>query len=58
MDDFDHADLDGDGEFDVIDLMILEDGEQKNKITGGGTGCCVVLLFIGSTVGAGWLTFF
>jgi len=28
MEDFDDpADLDGDGEFDAIDIMILEDGE-------------------------------
>ena len=59
MDDFDHADLDGDGEFDAIDMMILEDGEQKKTTPGGGNaGCCVVLLFLGSTLGAGWLTFF
>lgn len=59
MEDHDPADLDGDGEFDAIDMKILEDGEQKKKPPGGGNaGCCVVLLFIGSTIGAGWLTFF
>ena len=48
MDDFDNADLDGDDEFDAIDMMILEDGEQKKTSPGGGgnAGCCVVLLFI------------
>jgi hypothetical protein len=35
MDDFeDPADLDGDGEFDAIDMMILEDGEQENQGSG------------------------
>lgn len=28
MDDFDPADLDGEGEFDAIDMMFLEDRDQ------------------------------
>jgi hypothetical protein len=33
MDDFeDPADLDGDGEFDAIDMMILEDGNIVTNI--------------------------
>ena len=56
MDDFDHADLDVNGEFDAIDMMILEEDEQKKKILqGDNTGCCLVLLLIGSSVNAGWL---
>ncbi len=56
MDDFDDpADLDGDGEFDGIDIAFLEDEEQGNKSSGGGSsGCCVVLLAIGGSVSAGW----
>ncbi len=55
MDDFDEADLDGDGEFDGIDISFLEDGEQEKKSSGGGSsGCCVVLLAIGGSVSAGW----
>jgi len=29
------ADLDGDGEFDAIDIVILEEGQPPNR-----TGCC------------------
>ncbi len=55
MDDFDEADLDGDGEFDAIDMMIIEDGEQEKKKPGkGNAGCCVALLAIGSSGSAGW----
>ena len=55
MDDFDEADLDGDGEFDAIDLMNLEDGEQEEKSSGGGSSaCCTVLLAIGASISAGW----
>ena len=55
MDDFDPADLDGDGEFDAIDMEILENGEQEKQGPGKGeTGCSVVLLAIGSSVGVGW----
>ncbi len=31
MIDFDPADLDGDGEFDAIDTMVLEDDEESNQ---------------------------
>lgn len=55
MDDFDEADLDGDGEFDAIDMMILEDGEQEKQGSGkGSSGCCVVLFAIGGSISAGW----
>ncbi len=55
MDDFDEADLDGDGEFDAIDMLILEDGEQEKKSSGGGSsGCCMVLLAVGGSVSVGW----
>ncbi len=54
MDDFDHADLDGDGEFDAIDLSIMEDNNRRNQSPRGNNGCCVLLLTIGSSVGIGW----
>jgi hypothetical protein len=56
VDDFeDPADLDGDGEFDAIDLMIMNDGEnQKPTSPRGSSGCCVVLLIMGGSVSAGW----
>jgi hypothetical protein len=51
----DPADLDGDGEFDAIDMMILEDGEQEKKSSGGGgSGCCIVLLVFGASCGSGY----
>lgn len=57
MHDFeDPADLDGDGSFDAIDMMILEDGDQDKRSSSGGgnSGCCVVLLGVGASVGVGW----
>jgi hypothetical protein len=36
MNHHDPADLDGDGEFDAIDIAILEDGQSTNRKT----GCC------------------
>ena len=49
MDDYDPADLDGDGEFDAIDISIMEDevGDEKK-------GCCVTLILIGSSIGTGF----
>ncbi len=32
MDDFDEADLDGDGEFNAIDLMILEGDDNSETL--------------------------
>jgi len=57
MDDYDPADLDGDGEFDGIDIAFLEDedGGGDKKPARGNSGCCVVLLAIGSSVGIGWM---
>lgn len=43
MDDFDDADLDGDGEFDAIDMMILGEEETEPNKTGK-TGCVIPLL--------------
>lgn len=55
MDDFDHADLDGDGEFDAIDIDIMEDGEHgKSSAPRGSSGCCVVFLVVSASVGFGW----
>ena len=47
MEDYDQADLDGDGEFDAIDLMILgeSEGRDQRRITGS-TGCCIPLLIV------------
>lgn len=50
MDDFDEADLDGDGEFDAIDMMIMDEEESGPDKTGK-TGCVVPLL-----IGAGVLS--
>ncbi len=48
----DPADLDGDGEFDAIDIFIMENG-----VDGGGrkinSGCCVLVFLLGSTLIAG-----
>ena len=52
MDDFDHADLDGDGEFDAIDIEILEDGENQGGAPGSGSGCMVIFA-IGVSLVAG-----
>lgn len=48
MEDYDPADLDGNGEFDAIDISIMED-----EIGDGKRGCCVTLILIGSSVGTG-----
>lgn len=54
MDDYDPADFDGDGEFDGIDIAFLEGegGVGDKKPARGNSGCCVLLLIIGSSVGA------
>ena len=45
MDDIAHADLDDDGEFDAIDISIMENEEPSNQSSGGkNAGCCVMLL--------------
>ena len=52
MDDYDPADLDGDGEFDGIDIAFLEneDGGESKQPASGNSGCCIVLLTIGSSI--------
>ncbi len=52
MDDYDPADLDGDGEFDGIDIAFLEneDGEGNRKPASGNSGCCVVCFVVGSSI--------
>lgn len=50
MDDFDDADLDGDGEFDAIDLEILEGSNSQNQSNSSNTGCCVPLILAGVTI--------
>jgi len=55
MDDFDEADLDGDGEFDAIDMMILEGEDLHRKQPTGNTGCAVVFLVLGVLPGGALL---
>jgi hypothetical protein len=43
MRDHDPADLDGDGEFDAIDLMILEEQSERSK-KNNNSGCGVFLV--------------
>ena len=52
----DPADLDGDGKFDGVDISIMDDdiGTRQPIDNNGGCGCCVLLLVLGSVVGAGW----
>ena len=58
MKDIDPADLDGDGKFDAIDIVNLEDEEGDNKKTpeNNNNGCCfslsvIVMLASGVAVG-------
>lgn len=45
----DPADLDGDGEFDAIDIVILEDGKDSSPPPNKSTGYCwVVMAFAGA----------
>ena len=46
MQDDDPADLDGDGEFDAIDMMILEESERSVKKNNSGCGVFLVLSII------------
>ena len=53
----DPADFDGDGEFDVIDIDILEETEKKEKRKGGKSpkgnetpGCGFVLVVVGVSI--------
>lgn len=45
----DQADLDGDGEFDALDISIMEKGND-NGGRKSGSGCCVILCLLGSTL--------
>jgi len=42
----DPADLDGDGEFDAIDMVILEESERSVKKNNSGCGVFLVLSII------------
>lgn len=55
MDDFDKADLDGDGEFDGIDIAILDEGENNSsrQPKSQNTGCCLPFLIAGSSLVGG-----
>lgn len=53
-DNYDRADLDGDGEFDATDITILEDSEGNEGSNKSGAGCCVALLAVGSSISGGW----
>ncbi|KGO33738.1 hypothetical protein JT06_12330 [Desulfobulbus sp. Tol-SR] len=46
MRDDDPADLDGDGEFDAIDMVILEESERSVKKNNSGCGVFLVLSII------------
>ncbi len=47
LDEGEPADLDGDGEFDAIDIMFLEEGEKEGEGRHtGSTGCCVPLIIM------------
>ena len=46
----DSADLDGDGEFNAIDITILEEGESKTSAQNKNTGCCLPFLIVGSSI--------
>lgn len=48
----DLGDLDGDGEFDAIDMAILENGEE-NMTRKSNSGCCLMLFLLGSLFAAG-----
>jgi hypothetical protein len=44
------ADLDGDGEFDAIDIAILEENNSSNQPKKRNTGCCLFVMLIEATV--------
>ena len=46
MQDDDPADLDGDGQFDAIDMVILEESERSTKKNNSGCGVFLVLSII------------
>jgi hypothetical protein len=49
MNNHDPVDLDGDGEFDAIDIVILEEGKGNAPPSNRSTGCCWVVMAIGAT---------
>ena len=48
----DPADLDVDGEFNAINITILEEGESKTskQNKNQNTGCCLPFLVVGSSI--------
>ena len=46
----DPADLDGDGEFDAIDIAILEGDKEVDRSQYRNTGCCLAFMIIGATI--------
>jgi hypothetical protein len=48
----DPADLDGDGEFDAIDISIMENSENSDGRKNH-SGCCVLVFLLGSMLIAG-----
>lgn len=51
----DPADFDGDGNFDGVDISIIdEDRPSKRPSNNGGGGCGVMLFVLGSAIGVGW----
>lgn len=50
MNDFDEADLDGNGEFNAIDIEILEGDNSSKQPNSLNTGCCIPLILAGGSV--------
>ncbi len=45
----DPADIDSDGEFDAIDIAILEEEKGVKQPQNRNVGCCLVLMVTGAT---------
>jgi hypothetical protein len=45
----DPADLDGDGEFDAIDISIFDDSEESDPPPNRNTGCCWLFIIAGAS---------
>jgi hypothetical protein len=48
MNQHDPADLDDDGEFDAIDIVILEEGQDSAPPPNRKTGCCWAVIVTGA----------
>jgi len=52
----DPADIDGDGEFDAIDISIMEDDRDIRQLKDKNSGYCVAIFILGSVITAGWVS--